>query len=49
MIVYLASAVIVAFSKLSVGPSPRTKIFLFLSPILTEEVLSTSKIIIFFP
>ena len=43
----LASAVIVALSKPCVGHSPRTKIFLFLLSICTEELLSTPKIMTF--
>ena len=49
LIEYLTSTVIVALSKPCVGPSPRTKIFLFLLSICTEELLSTPKIITFPP
>ena len=45
---YLASDVIVASSKPCDDPSLRTKIFLFLLSICTEELLSTQKIITFF-
>ena len=46
---YSYSAGIAALSEACIGPSPRTKIFLFLPSICTEEVLSTPKIITFFP
>ena len=44
LIKYLASAVIAVLFNQCVGPSPRTKISLFLLSTCTEEVLSISKI-----
>ena len=46
---YLASAVKVVSSNLCVGLSPRIKISLFLLSICTDELISASKIMTFFP
>ena len=46
---YLASAVIVALSKPCDGLSTKTNIFLFQPLICTDELLSTPKIMTFFP
>ena len=45
---YLTSALVV-LSNLSVGPSPRTNIFIFLLMVYVEELLPTSKITPFLP
>ena len=49
LIGYLTSAANVVLSNPCVGASPRTKISLFLLSICTDELISTPKIMTFFP